>query len=71
MKCSKQLSVEMPWGKHTLLNGFLDSNVGKLKLKTVSIQHISSQVTHIKTCRKFANSSTKTDKVQFWRLLTG
>jgi hypothetical protein len=59
MKCSKQLSVEMPWGKHTLLNGFLDSNMGKLKLKTVSIQYISSQVTHAESLQTHQQRQTK------------
>jgi hypothetical protein len=27
MKCSKQLSVTMPWGEYKLLGGSLDSNV--------------------------------------------
>jgi hypothetical protein len=48
MKSSKQLSVTLPWGEHRLLNGFLDSNKGKLRLKIVSIQDILPRVTHIK-----------------------
>jgi hypothetical protein len=34
----------MPWREHRLLNGFLDSDVGILQLKIVSIQVIHAQV---------------------------
>jgi hypothetical protein len=40
MKCSKQLSVTMPWGKHTFLSCLHESNMRKLWLKSVHIQVI-------------------------------
>jgi hypothetical protein len=38
IKCSRQLSMTVPWEEHRLLNGFLNSNVGKFQMKIVSIQ---------------------------------
>jgi hypothetical protein len=37
MNCSEELSVRMPWGEHEHMNGFLDSDMGKLWLKFVSV----------------------------------
>jgi hypothetical protein len=44
----------MPWGEHRLMNGFLDSDVGWLRI--VSIQVYLPQVAQTKTWRKFAKS---------------
>jgi hypothetical protein len=49
MKCSKELSITITWREHRLLSGFLDSNVGKLRLKIVSVQVVPPQVAQMKT----------------------
>jgi len=36
-KCSKQVSVKMPWEEHRPLNDFLESNIEKIHFKTVRI----------------------------------
>jgi hypothetical protein len=51
------------------LSGFLDSNVGKLRLKIVSVQVVPPQVAQMKTWRKFTKSLTETDEVPFQRSL--
>jgi hypothetical protein len=48
MKCSKQLSVIMPYGENILLTGFLNSNVGKFQLKFLSIEDVPPQITQTK-----------------------
>jgi hypothetical protein len=48
------------------MSGFLDSNIGKLQLKIVSIQVVPPHVIQKKTLRKFAKSSMKTDEVPVW-----
>jgi hypothetical protein len=50
----------MPWGKHKLLSGSLDSNIGNLEQKIVDLQDVPPCVTQMKTCRKFQKSSIKT-----------
>jgi hypothetical protein len=50
---------------------FLDSDVGKHWLKILKIQDILPQPTRTKTWKKFAKSSSETDKISFWRLLAG
>jgi hypothetical protein len=62
MKCSKQLSVTMPWVEHRLLSN-LDSNVRKFQLKIVSIQFTAPEVTQMQMWRKLAKS-TKTDEIR-------
>jgi hypothetical protein len=57
MKCSKQLSMTMSREKHRRLSVFLDSNMGKFQLKTVSVQrpftgHIDE---NMKEVRKIVN----------------
>jgi hypothetical protein len=61
----------MPWGEYTLLSGFLDSNIGKLQLKTVSAQVVLPQVAQMKTWRKFAKLIRKTNEVPFQSLWAG
>jgi hypothetical protein len=68
MKCSEQLLVAMPREEHGLLSGFLDSNVGKLQLKIVSVIRLST-VAQTKTWRTLAISSLKTDEVPFHRVI--
>jgi hypothetical protein len=63
--------MKIPWGEHGLLNGFLDLNMRKLRLKIVSIQVVPPQVAQGKTLRKFTKSSSKTNNIPFWRLLAG
>jgi hypothetical protein len=58
IKCSKELLVTILWGVHKILSGFLDSNVGKIQLKIVSIQDIPPQVAQTKMWNKFEKSST-------------
>jgi hypothetical protein len=53
------------------MNDFLDSNVGKYRLKIMSSQVVAPQVAQTKTQRRFAKSSTKTDEVTVWRSLAG
>jgi len=72
MNYSKQLLLTMPCTEHRLFfSCFLISNMGKLCLKTVTVQVIPPQVTQMKVWRKFAKLVTKTDKAAFWRSLVG
>jgi hypothetical protein len=71
MKCSKQLSVTMPWGEYRHLSSFVNSNVAKLWLKTVSFQVIPPQIAQAKVWKKFTKSPTKAYEVPFWRSLAG
>jgi hypothetical protein len=52
----------MSMEEHRLLSGFLNSKVGKLRLRIVSIQVIPVQVAQTKTWRKFTKLSTQTDR---------
>jgi hypothetical protein len=47
----------MPYGEHKLSSGLLDSDVGRLRLKFVSMQVDPLQVAEMKTRRKFVNST--------------
>jgi hypothetical protein len=71
MKYPEQLSVTMPQEEHRFLSAFLNLNVGKIRLKIMSVQVISPQVAQTETWRQFAKSSTNTDKASFWRPLAG
>jgi hypothetical protein len=52
---------------------FGDNDMGKIKTLFKRTDNLVSpgQVTHMKMQRKYAQSSNKTDKVTFWRLLAG
>jgi hypothetical protein len=56
-------------GEHRLLNAFLNSNMGKLRLRIVSDQVTPPQVAQTKTWKKFTKPSMKTDEISLWRLL--
>jgi hypothetical protein len=51
--------------EHRLLSHFLDSNVGKVRLKTVSVQVIPRHVTQTKTWRKFTKHQQRQAKYHF------
>lgn len=56
--------VTVPCGEHGLLIGFLNSNVGKLQLKFVTIQVVHPQFAQKKT-QRLARLLTKTEEVRF------
>jgi hypothetical protein len=58
----RQLSVTMPLREHKLLNGSLDSRVGKLRSKILRVLVVPRHVAQTKAWRMFAKSSTKTDE---------
>ena len=60
---------ENAMAEKSLLNGFLDSNDGKLLLDIVRVQAVSPQLAPKKTWKDFAKLAKKTNKVPFWRCL--
>jgi hypothetical protein len=60
----------MTYREQRLLYGLLDSNAGKIRLKSVTIQVVTPWVAQMKTGIKFTKS-TNTDKESIWRSLTG
>jgi hypothetical protein len=49
----KTAFVRMPWWEHRLLSSFLDSDVGKFRLKIVGFQIVFPQVAQQETRWKF------------------
>jgi hypothetical protein len=65
MKYSEQLSVTTPWGEHRRLSGFLDSNVGKIRLKIVKCSGCSSYVRTDEKVEKVRKSQRRLMKHHF------
>jgi hypothetical protein len=69
MKCSKHLSVRMPWGEQSQWCFMIQ--MWEIHLKMVNINISPITVAQKKMWRKIAKSSTKTSKIAFCRSLTG
>jgi hypothetical protein len=63
-KCSKQLLVTMPMEEYGYLSGSLNSNVGKLQLKIVSVQVVPPYITHTKCGESLQNHQTNHETFQ-------
>jgi hypothetical protein len=57
--------------ENRLSNVLLGSDVGRLRLKVVSMQVVVLQVAEMKTRRKFVKSATIIDEVPFRKQLAG
>lgn len=64
---AKNLQTRFWWQCQGRTHSFLDSNLGNLRPKTVSVQVVSPQVSRMKRWRMLANSSTNADEVPFRR----